>query len=256
MIKNYIVLLIILLGYPELGLSQPVFRFGPELGTAFSRVPSFKSYYLGFFEVEEKTLPIGGTVAAIHSELTFDGRFLTTLGLQYQHTGQRHFYYAEEVNGFIPNNTNVRSESIWEDQTYHKLALQLTAGYAFKLGHARVSAYVGIRPNLFLSGKHRYEILTQNTDGTFRGHSMEYDPVDPSQIQTPIERVSRQVLAGISTTVGKSLKLNLSFNKGEKITYFQFDPFSGSNMRVDSDNSELMISAAWLLTPSAGSDHN
>jgi len=134
----------------------------------------------------------------------------------------------------------------WENQTFHKLCLPLTIGYTFKIWKIQPTVFVGLRPNLFLTGKYYYKSVfdaTDNTEDQFREN--EYNPVDQAEI--PINRLNNQLLIGFSTLIGEQLKISLTYNKGQEIHYSEYEQYGWEKHYSYLKNSDYGLSLSYFF---------
>jgi len=125
----------------------------------------------------------------------------------------------------------------------------LTIGYTFKLGKIQPAVFVGVRPNLFLTGTHYYKSVIDATDNTEdQTRENEYNPVSSDQGGTSVKRLNNQFLVGFSTIIGQHLKISLTYNQGTGIYYSEYEQVGWEPHYSYFKNSDFGLSLTYLLS--------
>jgi hypothetical protein len=253
MIKSCLGILIILVTTSGFSDAQPVFNYGPELGISISGKPEkvIRNYMNGGQSVR-KTRPLAGLLLGFNGQLNLRKHLQLSFGIQYQLTGSREYYQSENpAYDMNSNPMSVNDRDYFTEQfTYHKLCLPLTAGYRFRTGRSSNVIYLGIRPNFIISGRYYNRITYDRVDDSGdKTYEVSYNPVDPEQAAVPLNLYNFQQVAGVSSTMGKHIKINLFITGGYQLRSSR-DPLPPMCAVYHSfQNSELAFSLTYLLNP-------
>jgi len=243
--KKYLFLLAMasFMAFSKIGHAQTTFKFGPEMGIGISQFSKENSYVIQSRndQVKEKRSPVYGPLLGFTTELTVNKYFQFNAGLQYQKTGER-YYYHRDGNDLLYNAT-YQSET-WEDQTFHKLCLPLSAGLTLKAWKFQPAVFVGYRPNFFLSGKNSYKFNFDHEDPARDEDSkIEFNPVN---VEFPFRKFRNQFFLGVSSNLGQQLKISLIYNSGKEILY-QEGNYPGCRP-YSFKNNDFLFSIAYLFS--------
>jgi hypothetical protein len=217
--RELIFTMIWLVTFSLVGQSQFTFKYGVEAGLAVS--PFLKNK---FYSVQSEThrttqtnVPLYSPLIGLTTDLTIKKHLNLTAALQYQMTGQRNHYYREANDPLY--NATYRNEA-WENQTFHKLCFNLTAGLTLKVWKLQPTIFIGYRLNYFISAKHYIKSVYDHDDPAKDAtYEYEINPLDKSELDWTVKRFHRQICAGFSTAIGKHLKISLSVNESGRVFY-------------------------------------
>jgi hypothetical protein len=221
--------------------SQPIFSQSAsktwfEIGLA---CPMFPSYHKSASS-SEYVIPVLSPSIGIIRDGSSKDHFKFTYGIQYQFIGNRSY----EKDNFL----SWLQVEHWKKQTFHKLCLPITIGYAFTSKKNRLSVYCGLRPNLFLYGKFSEKYLNTYNSGSTNGSEDEWNPFDKDQVHQTAKRITSQFLIGFSTTLGSKLKLAINCSVGGNNKYVRYGTPPGNEEIIDSiNNSDLGITLSYGL---------
>jgi hypothetical protein len=244
-------ILLFLLSIPAFTFAQTALNYGPEIGVSFSCLPQIKKENTTRGQSKIRNLPLPGPMFGFSGILTLNKNIQISLGMQYQISGNRDRYTSARLA--IDNQGNAtggtdRVEMV-ENLTLHKVCLPLTLGYTFGMLRLKPAFYLGARPNYFLTGKYHSRVIVDfedNSNDLFT--ETIYNPVSPQQAAVPVSRVNLQLLAGISTQVGKRIRANLSVSRGQHLYFSQFPPWDfWMQWTTGYKNIDLTMSVTCLL---------
>ena len=204
------VLLIIFLTFQSLGLSQTTSNFGLEAGITFSQFPDENIVYESYETRTTKINPIISPLIGISKNWQLRKHIKFTTGLQYHMAGYKSYCFTDYTA------TEYYSED-WETFKMHKLCTPLTLGYVFKLGKIKPAFYLGVRPNIILSGNiySKYHSIIVYPD---RIDNMDIEDernlFEENEHYVPPKRVFNQLSFGLSTLIGQYFTVNLNCNIG------------------------------------------
>jgi len=208
--RRYILIqtLLILTASTEVGLSQSSFKYGVELGLSISQIPINDTYTSqnGINSIYSKDTPLFGPLIGLSSEVTLKKHFQFSLELQYQLAGHRSYYQYYRHNN--PNGLDFTSD-VWENLTFHKLCLQLTAGFTVKIWKLQPAIFIGYRPNYFILGKYySKEIYDSDIDSLCHTSEYEFNPLDKNKMGFPVKHFHQQYIVGLSSLIGQHFKFS------------------------------------------------
>jgi hypothetical protein len=217
--RELIFTMIWLVTFSLVGQSQFTFKYGVEAGLAVS--PFLKNK---FYSVQSEThrttqtnLPLYSPLIGLTTDLTIKKHLNLTAALQYQMTGQRNHYYREANDPLY--NATYRNET-WENQTFHKLCFNLTAGLTLKVWKLQPTIFIGYRLNYFVSAKHYIKsVYDHDNPAKDANFEIEFNPLDKNEIAAPVKPFHRQICAGFSLAIGKRLKISVSANESGQVYY-------------------------------------
>jgi len=129
----------------QFGISQSISSFGLELGITFSQFKTENSISQYGETITTTINPIISPLLGVSKYWPLTKHFQIATGLQYQMAGKRTYSYTDYAA-----TTSYSKE--WEIIKMHKLSFPITFGYLFKLGKFEPYLYLGVRPNIILSG--------------------------------------------------------------------------------------------------------
>jgi hypothetical protein len=209
-LRDLLKILFLLLIYPQIGISQSKSSIGFELGIAISQFKTENVVYESGETRTTKIRPIISPLIGISKDWPLKKHFQITTGLQYQIAGYKSYCYTDYTA------TEYYSEE-WETFKMHKLCFPLTLGYIFKIGKISPSFYLGVRPNIILSGNiwskyHSIIIYQDRTDNM--DVENELNLFDRNEYFIPPKRISNQFCFGLSTSIGQHIKFNINYTIG------------------------------------------
>jgi len=245
-------ILMVLILFSQFCLGQTKINFGAEVGVSISQFPKNNSYnIMSTDEVMTNKNSIISPLFGLTCQLIIKKHLLLSGGIQYQMTGTKYHYHRDGQIPRIPGAAVFYyTHDIWENQTFHKLCLPLTIGYTFKLGKIQPAVFVGMRPNLFLTGTHYYKSVIDATDNTEdQIKENEYNPVSSDQSGTPIKRLNNQFLIGFSALIREQLKISLTYNQGTGINYSEYEQVGWEPHYSYFKNSDFGLNITYFLSP-------
>jgi hypothetical protein len=188
-------------------------------------------------------LPLPSPLVGFNGQLTAKNHFQFSIGIQYQMTGESYHYHRDGTD--INHNAKYISDE-WENQTYHKLCIPLTAGFTFRIHSIHPSIFIGYRPNFIFAGKY-YEKRYFNHDDNDRDIIIErrLNPFDPDQCEIQAKHFNKQFIFGLSVSSGQHLEFMVSIILGQIISYAEYNPYYKGFT-----NSDLLLSIKYKILQS------
>lgn len=240
----FLLTLITLTNFSQVGQAQTNFKYGVELGFAFSQFPKSNSYIIQTRndKVTGTTIPLLSPLIGLKTELTIKKHIQFGAGFQYQITGER-YHYHRDGNDLLYGAT-YRTD-VWENQTFQKLCLPLTAGLTIKIWKIQPTIFIGYRVNYFLSGKYYSKSVFDHDDSSRDITSeIEFNPLDRNEIEVTVKHLQRQFLYGFSNSIGQHLKISVTVNSGRSILYSQS---AISCLGYSFQNNDYLATVTYLL---------
>ena len=209
-LRNLLKILLFLSITPQSGISQSRFPIGLELGITVSQFHTKNVVYESWETSTTKTDPIICPLIGISKEWPLKKHLQITTGLQYQMTGYKSYCYTDFTA------TEYYSEE-WETFKMHKLCFPLSLGYQFKLSKIKPSFYLGLRPNINISGNiySKYHSIIIYPD---RIENMDIENglnlFDKTEYFIPPKRIINQFCFGLSTSIRQHIKIDINYNIG------------------------------------------
>jgi len=204
--------------------AQVTFKYGIETGIAISHFPIKNSWNDTFVldsskidKIKERWNPLYSPFLGFNTEITFKKYLQFNVGLHFQTTGTRYFY---QVDGYDNLYGGTYTCDEWEEQTYLKLCLPVSAAFKFRIRKIYPSVFIGYSGNYFLTGKYYYKVVTNHEDNT---HNYFYEHTfNPLKIEFPVKRLSRQIFCGASCQIKQNLKITASIMSGGWLIFSEY----------------------------------
>ena len=207
---NLLKIILLWLITSQSGISQSKSLVGLELGIGFSQFKTENIIYQDGETITTTINPIISPLIGISKDWKLTKHLQITTGLQYQMAGKKSYSYTDYTA------TEYYSEE-WETFKMHKLCFPLTLGYTFKIGKIKSSFYLGVRPNIILSGNiwskyHSIIIYPDRIDNM--DIENELNLFDKNEYFIPPKRIFNQFSFGLSTSVKQHFKIIFNCNIG------------------------------------------
>jgi hypothetical protein len=204
-------ILIFLSNIPQFGISQPISPVGFELGISISQFHTENVIYESWETRTAKTNSIISPLIGISKEWLLRNHFQIKTELQYQMAGYKSYCLTDYVI------TDDYSED-WEILKIHKFCFPLTLGYQFKLYKIKPTLYLGVRPNLIVSGKinrKHHSIITRpdRIDYEDQEYDLSLFNKDGFYLNPP-KRIFNQFCFGFSSSIGQRYKIDFNYSIG------------------------------------------
>lgn len=207
---DFLKILFLLLIPSQSGISQSIFPLGLETGITFSQFRTENAISQYGETITTTINPVISPLIGISKYRPLTKHLQITAGLQYQMDGKKSYSYTDYTA------TTSYSEE-WGIIKMHKLCLPVTFGYLFNSGKLKPYLYLGVRPNIILSGNiyYKYHGIVVYPDRN--------EPVDSENKQNlfdrneyyiPPKRILNQFSFGFSTSISQRIKINFNYNIG------------------------------------------
>jgi|WetSurMetagenome_2_1015567.scaffolds.fasta_scaffold00276_20 hypothetical protein len=207
---NSLKILFLLLISSQSGISQSKSPFGFELGVTFSQFKMENTDYQSWETLTTEINPVISPLITISKYWLLTKHLQIITGLQYQMAGNRSYSYSDYTA------TTSYSEE-WGTLKMHKLCLPLTFGYLFNSGKLKPFLYLGVRPNILLSG-HIYSKYHGVIAYPDRNENIDYENeqniFEKNEFFIPPKRIFNQFSVGLSTSINQHIRINLNYNLG------------------------------------------
>jgi hypothetical protein len=223
---------------------QTTFKYGAELGLAFSQFPKNNSYTISDRndKVTETTSPLYSPLVGLTTNLIVKNYLQFSIGLQYQNTGQRYHYHRDGNDLYY--NVTYRHD-VWENQTFHKLCLPISAGLTIKVWKMQPSIFIGYRFNYFISGKYyNKSIFDHDIDSLSFSREYEFNPLDKDEIEWSVKPFHGQFFYGFATAIGQHFKISATVARGQRIYYSES---AISCLPFGFTNNDYIVTVAYFL---------
>lgn len=244
-ISNLLKIVIFLSNIPQFGISQPKSQIGFELGISISQFHTENVLYESWgTRITTKTNPIISPLAGISKEWLLRNHFQITTGLQYQMSG----YKSYSLTDNLPYTDDYYED--WEIFKLHKFCFPLTIGYQFNLYKIKPSLYLGVRPNLILSGKinrKHHGIITRPDRIDYEDHEEDYNLFNKDRYYIiPPKRIFNQFCIGFSSSIRQRYKIDFNYNIGYNY-YKEMHTSTGNHGNTTWSEKKSMPSCDYIL---------
>lgn len=218
--------------YPSLNsIAQNASLIGLELGVSFSQFPDNSNWdetaKYGTIEIHPMISPLLG----ISKDWTVLKHIQISGGVQYQMSGNRKYKYTKYtwpvINDYFEE---------WRTIKIHKICVPITLGYKFKVNKVNPSIYFGTRPNYILYAFEFNKTHSHNepdrpptvpqdeySENEINIFKYRFHQIEPYIHYNPPKRLIIQFFAGVSTTIGQKIEINLSYNLGHNAYTIDYD---------------------------------
>ena len=164
-------------------------------------------------------------------------------------TGKRTYTYT-----YYPQSTSY--SQAWETLRMHKFCLPVSLGYLFRLRNFQPFLYLGLRPNLILSGStyskfHEIIVLSPGDQNSI-DYNDKQNIFDKNEYYVPPKRIYIQYSVGLSTSISRRLKININYNIGHNyytsifISRGNYSTYSWRE-KISIPGSDYVISIRYIL---------
>lgn len=184
---------------------QPRFSVGLEAGLSCSGIPRTDEYGLGV-SIREKTSPLLRPLAGVWGKMRVKQKFFLVAGTQYNQTGKN---IKDITKGYDGINQRYYTSTRKERFRFTKFSFPIVVGYSFSVRKLKCEAFIGFRPNYYISGK--YTLKYQHKDNLgLRDTSYQkvIDPFNYARLKYGPARQQKQLMAGVGVMLNNRISVN------------------------------------------------